>query len=369
MPGADFVKARRRKPVTIQGSAVELFEGIFMAFRRHLRDLFGSEPFDASINTLLDPKSYRIEEGPPRRVVIEPAALEAFHRVANAELGEPLAKDLVSNVLEAVSTLYFAGREVATRRIGGRRVAPPISDDSRSAIQALQKHTLFWIGNAYNQTISRAVNNTIEEVVRQGLDPVVGRDALKAKLGDTFSRTDAYWYVLAHAAMGRASNYGAVSRLREAEVSSYEFVAVIDEVTTPICRYMNGRVFRVNKAAEVVDEIMKADSPGVVRTRHAWLRFDRRRAAAGRDAIWFRTTDDGLPPDDPADDLSTRLYLPDSAFSLAGDHWEPRGSPKDKAVNVTLEQLGRVLPPLHGRCRSDVVISGEAVADYVGRSS
>jgi SPP1 gp7 family putative phage head morphogenesis protein len=363
VPGIE--KARRPKPISIQGSSVALYEAIFTAFRAKLQGLMGSDEFEGLVGKLLDPSSYHVTPGPPSEVVFTPGVLEAFHRAADAQLGRPFASDLAENVRAAVAAIYLSGRESAARQL--RAPAGSITGENRSAIRVLGQQTLFWIGEAYDDVIRRTINQTIAGVVARGLPPREGAVALKLALGETFERSDAYWYVVAHAAMGRAANYGALSRYVEAEIESYEWISVIDASTTAVCLYMDGRVFNVVPASGVMNSVLQANTPGVVRTAHPWLRFDRKRALDGKNAIWFRTTRDGLAPDDPADDLRTRSYLPDSGFDFTNGAFAPKGDPGDRSVNVTLEQLGKILPPLHGRCRSDTVVSAASVDSYLGR--
>lgn len=364
LPGAILKQGDPDSPPTVPivASGQQLFEMIRGEFAERSRRLLDDPAWGAALLRLLQPDSFSVSGDPPR-VAFDPAALAAFHAAADASLGRPLADQLEGEVGAAISGIYLSARRATSSQLG--EVAGSPSHRDATAIGVLARDSLFWIGGAYSSSISRRINAVVASAVAEGLSPGETADGLRASLGQEFQRSDDYWYIVAQAAAGRAANFGRINRFRDFEIDTYEFVAIIDASTTPACRYLDGRVFRVERAAEIVDSVMAATEPGQVRTRQRWVSFDRELAASGGDALWFRDTPDGLPPVDPAMDAPTRRYLPDSGFDLRGDEWLPRGDARDGSVNLSLEQLGTVLPPLHARCRSDVVISQQSVDDYL----
>lgn len=116
------------------------------------------------------------------------------------------------------------------------------------------------------------------------------------------------------------------------------------------CQHMNGKVFEVTDAEQIVRETEGADTPDGVRSSHPWVVMDPARARAGKDALFVQRPG------------KAREYLQGSKVSQRPDgRWEAKGTMSvsgAKAISVTL-------PPYHWRCRSDVIVSQRATKDFI----
>ncbi len=68
-------------------------------------------------------------------------------------------------------------------------------------------------------------------------------------------RSPAYWDVVAGSFVGRGRSFSQLSAYAEAAITSYRIVAVLDEVTTPTCRFLDGKTFSVSRGLELFDRV------------------------------------------------------------------------------------------------------------------
>ena len=324
----------------------DMYQTIFDEWKIQSSAFLGQET--DLIETLIDPKNIiATPEDVLYPVKISPEALAQFHTKADIYLGKNLADEVVDGVQRTLATFYVISKKAAAKELGVSVGAFTVKDTA--ALKALNGDLKFWVRNGYNESISQKINQAAYRVVEQGLPTTEAAALMKQTLGEKLLESDFYWNIVANAATNRARNFGKINQYREYDVTTYEIIAVVDSRTTPYCLFMNGRVFRVESAARIVDEVTGETDPLKIKALHPWLKFDSIRAKAGLDAIGLEK-EDGM------------LWLPDSKFS--GSRF--LGDVKDMGVNAVLEVQGVSLPPYHARCRTDSVITKEAVREFLG---
>ncbi|NSW82541.1 MAG: minor capsid protein [Syntrophothermus sp.] len=184
------------------------------------------------------------------------------------EMGSGFQAMTQEQVTNLVGTAYILGRKLVGQQVG---IEPKLDLIDERARQWLADHTVFWIGDYYDSQLGENIASTVRQLaLEQGLGrEEVGRQ-LKAVLGDQFARSDVYWRGLAATTVGRARNFGGVQSMVEAQVSEYEILAVMDERTSPICRFMNGKVFKVEHAVALRDAVLNAKMPEDIKAIHPW---------------------------------------------------------------------------------------------------
>ncbi|MCB1201338.1 MAG: hypothetical protein KDK41_11895 [Leptospiraceae bacterium] len=105
----------------------------------------------------------------------------------------------------------------------------------------------------------------------------------------------------------KARNFAQVLSYQALEYTELEFVAILDNKTSPICRTMNGRRVSVKRAVDYVQDYMATD-PDDIKTKFAWAK--------------------------------------ESGFDRAA---------QGKNTDQILAGMGSKLPPFHGHCRTSVV--------------
>lgn len=345
--GAPFVK--KLDPIT--KGANEIFSKIYPAFLSSSREFLGEEV--RLVESLVDPKNLIMPVKPGEVIKVKPGVLRKFHREANGVLGVGLADKVVTGVQKSLTSMYALARNLVSKEIGIAK--DPFSVKDLGTIKILDRDMNFWIRNAYSREISKVISEEVGNVVNLGLSHKRAAAELKRRLGTVFKETDHYWNIVSKAAVGRARNFARINRMAEYEIISYKIIAIIDHRTTPTCRYMNGRVFKVKRAKELVEKVLSSQKPTDIKAAHPWLEFSSRRAREGSNALFLRLG-------------KTKRYLPSSTFSFSRTKgFLPAMGHRVKATNTELEDMGVMLPPFHALCRSDISISREAVREFIGR--
>lgn len=179
------------------------------------------------------------------------------------------------------------------------------------------------------------------EIVADALEEGLGRDEiaerLTAELGPGsdagLAKMDGYWENIATIYSNRARNFAALSTMDEADISYFKFEAVMDEVTSRICRVLHGRVFSVDRGLKRFEQVARSRDPERVTTLQPFV-------SEGTD-------DDG-----------------NSGLFFKGSGGQRRRA--DDLTDDELEAAGLSVPPLHGNCRSTIVAVDESEASSGG---
>ncbi len=181
------------------------------------------------------------------------------------------------------------------------------------------------------------------EIVARGLDQGLGRDViardLAAAFGDRIVRSEAYYEVVAGAYMNRARTYSSLLSFQDAGVENYVFEAVLDEVTTDICRFYHGQTFSTSKGIEAMNRTLELEDPEQIKDVSPWLRTGK--SPDGTRNIFFMRG-------------GQRVRVAQIDRSGVGNR-DDVGSYSRAMTPRQLEAAGIPFPPLHGRCRSTVV--------------
>lgn len=149
----------------------------------------------------------------------------------------------------------------------------------------LAKDLTYWIGNFYNDHIKEAIVLTVEEyAINQGQNHWVTGQRIKDILGGTYDippkylptayvRAEAYWQGMAATAVTRATVLGRIEPMLAADVTVYEIISAGDRRVCPVCRHMNGKKFRIEKAVEIRDKILAANTPDDVKAARPWPKY------------------------------------------------------------------------------------------------
>lgn len=171
----------------------------------------------------------------------------------------------------------------------GRTVAVKPSFDlvDEEAIQALQEHQVFWLGEHYHTALSDRVASVARTVlVEEGLGTVEAGEAMGKAMALEFgvdlpkdvpipigwnAGEEAYFEGLASnaATVGRA--YGSTQAFARLGVTTLRISNPLDEKTCVRCNLMAGKVFRVEDAMGQMGAVLGATKPEGVRTIQPWL--------------------------------------------------------------------------------------------------
>lgn len=253
--------------------------------------------------------------------------------------------DLQEMSREVIEVSYRLSADVIARRVAGtegpilgslKKVQkadpePTISaafdvvDDD--AMSWLSESQVFWLRHHFDPA-------TVDEIRRAGALSLSGLSQAEAARAlrafaerafgvGAFSKMSAdYFDGVAVNAATTARVSGSILQMRTLGVTTYEYVAILDERTSDICRALDGKRFSVTQASDRIESMVSGPvDPSTVRALHKWepRKFGAILEAQGVD----------LKP----------------------------GVPLTPAQSRTVAANGFAFPPQHFRCRSTVDIS------------
>jgi SPP1 gp7 family putative phage head morphogenesis protein len=189
----------------------------------------------------------------------------------------------------------------------------------------------------------KSAANRAERIVLSGLDEGIGSDEIVTRLrGDVMlaglARSKAYWEVVATSFLNRARTATQLNAYAEAGIKTYRFVAVLDEATTEICRYMDGRVFRVRDAVKQQRKSEKLTDADKIRDVQPWVSVG---MEEGGRFLYYEKK-------------GQRVKVANVRRSGVGRQ-DDAGVFSDGLNTPELAAAGLLVPPLHANCRSTIV--------------
>jgi SPP1 gp7 family putative phage head morphogenesis protein len=243
-----------------------------------------------------------------------------------------------------------AGRVVReTRRSTKQTFSLKISSDftrtDERIAQFVARSQTNFIRDEYGRrqvAFSEKARQIVSRAIAQGL----GRDEISRQLREAFrntavNRSAFYWDVVASAFVGRARSFAEVSSYADAGISHYIIVAVLDEVTTDICRFLHGKRFSVGASMAQFTRIERLRNPERIKHEQPWLqvRQDRR-----GDRVIVVPTEHGNVRVAVVEDSAERKRAKDEL-----------GRFRNGISSAKLETLNVGPPPFHALCRSQSV--------------
>jgi len=199
-----------------------------------------------------------------------------------------------------------------------------------------------------NERLRSAFHGSFFPVVSGGVERGAGREEMARQLRDAARGTVAarpvhYWEVVASSFVTRGRTFGQLSSYSEAGVERYRIEAVLDEVTTEICRGLHGRMFTVKSGLGVFARHEAAAEKGVDEFKLAapWVR--ERTNSKGDTELWAKGANG-----------SRRIAsVVQSAMGTSGPN--ATGTFSGVLDAKGMEGVGVMFPPFHGLCRSTTI--------------
>jgi SPP1 gp7 family putative phage head morphogenesis protein len=239
----------------------------------------------------------------------------------------------------AVGVVESVRREARLRQ--GLAIGVDFNAIDRRVIDHVARTQTNFVRDAFGRRCEQA-SARARAVVAAGLERGLGSEEIGRELGDAMrtaieGRSPFYWEVVASSFIGDGRTYAQMSAFAEAGIETYRWLSVMDQHTTPYCRFMHGRTFSVRGALDQFDALDRLEDPEAVKDARPWVReaLDRE---TGASALFV--TKGGA-----------RVVLAEGRPSGAADGgvtYRARVSDQD------LETLGASMPPAHALCRSSV---------------
>ena len=232
-------------------------------------------------------------------------------------------------------------RRSTVRRLGLRIGADLSATDERIATFVRQSQGNF-VRDEYGRR-REAFTRQAKEIVASGMERGLGRDDIVDELAKTmgeqaFDRSRDYWEVVSMVFVNRARTSTQLSAFDDAGIETFRFEAILDEVTSEVCRFMHGRTFSVSKAMDRFRQVERARDPELIRDIQPFVQVGADRE--GNEVLFYERGGRRravAQVDEPGVGEADRV----------GEYSRPLS-------NEQLEAAGLTVPPLHGRCRSTI---------------
>ena len=166
--------------------------------------------------------------------------------------------------LESLAEAPFLQASMEAYTDGKRKVCKPfkidysLDDADLGALNTLDEFNGWYIRDKFSKDTSDIINRELGDLLERGGTKREFAQTLEIALEGHVEESKTYWELLADHTLTKIQNMGHVSGYETAGVQYVKIVAVIDSKTTPVCRAMNNKVFKVADFRKQYDKIIHA---------------------------------------------------------------------------------------------------------------
>lgn len=245
----------------VLGLILPIQRGLKEQATNDLRDLFLTALDDRQRDVVIDAiKAIRTESQITARFINSQIAS------INKVLGQPVDEKLQENIQIYVETLHDGGKAT-----GFGTVEISLNPWDTQAQEWHKENAVYWIGKNYTKDLSDRLKAALLPAFTEGADQVQLSKLLAAEMEGYLKRSLNYYEGLSNHIVTRSFNFGLLSGWTDAEIDRYIISAVIDDRTTDICRFMDGKVFSVARGMEFATDMINTTDPEAVKELAPWL--------------------------------------------------------------------------------------------------
>lgn len=194
--------------------------------------------------------------------------IKKIDSILKSRIGIDFKKLIESRADKIIQLFYLIGAEEITDAFDFE-FSFEVPDEE--AIASLTEQFNFWIGNYYGEQIQTQIkdtlkgyfdsNKTIEEVAVEF-----------SKLFEKYTNNGMeYFEGLAEHTSNRIRAIGQVTGMEKAGIEFYQILSIIDARTSEICRFMDGKIFKLSRAIEYRDKILSLKNPKDIKEYSKWI--------------------------------------------------------------------------------------------------
>jgi SPP1 gp7 family putative phage head morphogenesis protein len=275
---------------------------------------------------------------------LSPAGRSSVVRAARQALAPVPDRVLprLDHVFEARANSVVKDSRRATVRRFELHIGADLSATDERIARFVRESQANFVRDEYGRRQER-FSQRARQIVADGLERGLGQADIVDELSTTLPaeglrQSRAYWDVVSMAFSNRARTLTQVSAFEEARIEQFRFEAILDRVTSRVCRFMHGKVFSVARALDRFRKVESARDPEEIRDLQPFIRVGLN--PEGRQTLFY--------------EKSGKRHLI-AEVDEASDENDATGSFSRSLSTNRLEAAGISLPPLHGRCRSTVL--------------
>ena len=192
----------------------------------------------------------------------------------NYNIDKKVLKELVNSKISSMGlSINPNNLEEIYAVLAGKNIAVNIVFDEIDirAINAM-RNNFYWVGKEFNKDFSDRLKDIIESAFRGE----VARSELAGRLKDEFAselkQSVKYFEGVSDHIISQNQNISTVNQARKYGVKYYKVVAVMDSITSAICRSMNGRLIPAEHIERQCDNIMNAKDMASKKAAATWAK-------------------------------------------------------------------------------------------------
>lgn len=240
------------------------------------------------------------------------SALQASVLGAMDTVFAPLPAELSEEILNAVVYITHIARNGITQPLA---LASHFNLVDVETVTKIRDNGKFWIGDVYTKQVRGTINETMTGIIGQGLGRDEATQALQTAFSGTLELSKERAGIVASASATTGRSLSQITTFEALQITTVEFWNPLDERTSWICEELTGMEFETSTIIPIRDAYLSAQSPDDVKESWRW--------PTRSDVNELRTAP-GVTPD-----------------------------PRD------LANSGIAVPPLHGHCRSSLIVSSD----------
>ncbi len=190
--------------------------------------------------------------------------------------------------------------------------------------------------------VAEKLSAKARDIVAAGLEAGLGRDDISGDLAKAMKearRPNAYWNLIATTFSNRARNFTQVHGLDEAGIRAFAVSAILDEVTSDVCRFLDGKEFPVEQSVKRIKQVQESNDPEAIVDMMPWI--SKGKNDDGQDILYYKK----------GDQRRTVCVIEESG---EGER-DKIGTYSDAVATETLTKAGIGMPPYHGSCRTTII--------------
>ena len=232
------------------------------------------------------------------------------------------AAPLSSSVVYKNSEKFY---KAVKKKLSGKFDVPyTFIHPDRVAIARVNTYQHIFIGDHYNDKVTKQVSKIIRDTIAETevLDAKVIARKLK-KLMPGYAKQKGYYETVTSQVLNNARSYSSMRFYDDAGIDRYQVLAILDEVTSSICKTMDGTILEVKKTLKNFRRYDDCKTKEEVKDVNPWMTMKK----------------------DGDDEM---VYFKDK---LIGTNGEMAGG----LTGPDLQAMGVNACPYHAKCRSTVV--------------
>ncbi|MCP4573231.1 MAG: hypothetical protein GY838_12830 [bacterium] len=156
------------------------------------------------------------------------------------------------------------------------RVDRAIELKDKAAVTRAAATNAHYIRNFASGQMSESLSSQARDIIQTGINKgessrVIGKE-LHRRLSDAAeAQTEAYFRMVASTVQTRAREYSSLRSMQDAGIQVYEWSSVLDEATTEICRWLDGKQFSVDASLERYAAADALEDPTDIKHTMPWF--------------------------------------------------------------------------------------------------